>query len=145
MNITAQAFFNDHQGRRYTDVATDERINFEGVLAFFAQPEIQLRMVNSEIHHDRPALAGAIKALEARPAVKKFFASNDAHTTMRFRQSVGVITRIIMESYGFRTTGRKQALGSRAPVAPGSITPGAYKNSSGVSTWFTRSERYDRA
>ena len=132
----------DHQGRRFSDVMNDQRIDFNMVLAFFDDPGRQQRMIESELYHDRPALAGVVKELEALPAVQAFFENNDAHTTTRFRQAVGVAVRIVMEKHGWRTTGRKRSLGTREAVPPGTTMPGAYRNSGGLATWFTRAERY---
>src|SRR6516162_1840140 len=105
-----QSFAQDHQGRRFADVLADTRISFQSILAFFDEPDPQRRMIESELHHDRPALAGVVRELEARPDVHQFFLTNDGHTTMRFRQAVGVAVRILMESHGWRTTGRKGSL-----------------------------------
>ena len=101
----AQQFGQDHQGRRFADVMVDERVEFAAILAFFDDPDRQRRMVESEEHHDRPALAGVVRELEDRPDVHQFFLSHDGHTTTRFRQAVGVVVRIVMENHGWRTTG----------------------------------------
>ena len=139
----AQQFPQDHQGRRFADVMADQRISFPSILAFFDDPDRQRRMVESEEHHDRPALAGVICELEARPDVHQFFLNHDGHTTTRFRQAVGVVVRIIMEDQGWQTTGRKGSLGVRANVPPRTTTPGAFPNSGGLALWFTRAERYE--
>jgi hypothetical protein len=55
-----------------------------------------------------------------------------------------VIVRILMEKRGWEKTGRKGSLGQRASVRPRTTTPGAYHNTSGLSWWFTRSERYEK-
>lgn len=132
----------DPQGRRYTDVLNDPRIELAAVAAFFDDPDIQRRMMDSEIHHDRPALAGVIREFEARPDVDKFLRTYDAHTTTRFRQAVGVLVKIVMLGLGWRTTGSKGSLGTRAKLLQPSNAPGAYANDSGLSKWFTRAERY---
>ena len=139
----SQEFALDDQGRRFADVMRDTRIAFEPILEFFEDPGRQRRLVESELHHDRPALAGVIRELEARPDVDTFFRSNDGHETMRFRQAVGVIVRIIMEQQGWRTTGRKGSLGVRGSVPPRTTDPGAYHNTGGLAMWFTRAERYE--
>ena len=144
MSLAVQ-FAQDHQGRKFSDVMNDSRINFMAVLDFFDHPTRQRRMVESEIYHDRPALAGVIKELETQPNVQSFFKTYDGHTTTRFRQAVGVIVRIIMENHGWKTTGRKGSLGTRVKVSPRTTTPGAYHNTSGLSFWFTRAERYQKA
>lgn len=139
----AQQFAQDRQGRRFADVLADARISFSSILAFFDDLDRQRRMVESEEHHDRPALAGAVRELEARPDVHQFFLGNDGHTTTRFRQAVGVAVRIIMESHGWRTTGRKGSLGVRANVTPRTTTAGAFHNTGGLALWFLRAERYE--
>jgi hypothetical protein len=137
-------FAQDPQGRRFADVMSDTRINFNAVLDFFEDPTRQRRMIESELHHGRPALAGIIKELEAQPDVEVFLKNHDAHTTIRFRQAVGVIVKIIMKSHGWKTTGRKGSLGTRAKVPTRTATPGAYRNDSGLAVWFTRAERYEQ-
>jgi hypothetical protein len=138
----AQQFAQDRQGRRFADVMADERIDFDSILVFFENADRQRRMVESEEHHDRPALAGVVRELERRSDVHDFFLGNDGHTTTRFRQAVGVLVRIIMETKGWRTTGRKGSLGVRRSVAPRTTIPGAYHNGGGLALWFTRAERY---
>ncbi len=138
-------FNEDNQGRRFTDVTSSLTTPWKTTLNFCDNADRQRRMFESEIHHDRPALAGVIKEFEALPDIAKFFETNDSHNTTRFRQAVGVLVRVIMESHDWKTTGRKGSLGTRTKVAPGTTTPGAYRNTSGLSIWFTRAERYDRA
>lgn len=142
MSLT-QEFTTDRQGRTFADVLKDTRIPFVEVLQFFDNPDRQRRMVESELHHDRPALAGVIKEFEQQPDVRQFFENEDGHSTVRFHQAVGVIVRIVMEGHGWKTTGRKGSLGSRKAVAPGTTVGGAYQNEGGLSKWFTRAERYE--
>jgi hypothetical protein len=137
-----QQFLADDQGRRFIDVVNDQRISFPAILAFFDDPDRQRRLIESELHHDRPALAGVVRELEARPDVHAFFAGADGHMTTRFRQAIGVVVRIILENHGWRTSGRKGSLGVRANVSPHTTAPGAYHNTGGLALWFTRSERY---
>lgn len=139
----ADQFDQDHQGRKFSDVRKDVRVNFKAVLDFFDTPDRQRRLVESELDHDRPALAGVIREFESQAYVQAFFRNHDSHTTVRFRQAIGVIVRIVMESKGYKTTGRKGSLGTRAKVPPRTTTPGAYSNTGGLSVWFTRAERYD--
>jgi hypothetical protein len=138
-----QQFAQDRQGRRFADVLNDTRISFPAILDFFDHPDRQRRLIESELHHDRPALAGVIRELEHRQDVDQFFRTNDGHVTTRFRQAVGVVVRIIMESHGWKTTGRKGSLGLRAKVPTRTPTAGAYHNTGGLAVWFTRAERYE--
>lgn len=107
----AERFARDKQGRRFVDVMKDTRISFPAILTFFDDPDRQRRMIESEIHHDRPALAGVVLELEARDDVTLLFLDHLSHTTTRFRQAIGVVVRIVMESHGWRKTGRKGSLG----------------------------------
>lgn len=136
-------FAGDNQGRRFTDVLNDDRISFAEILDFFDDPDRQRRMIDSELHHDRPALAGVVRELESRPEVHRFFLDHDGHTTTRLRQAIGVVVRIVMEKHGWRTTGRKGSLGVRASVPARTTRAGAYHNTGGLALWFTRAERYE--
>lgn len=140
--LTLDGFLADRQGARFADVVHDSRLDFQSWLDFFSDPARQVRMADSETHHDRPALAGVIKELEQHPAFEHFLSGYDGHTTRRGRQAIGVIVRIVMEEMGWTTTGRKGSLGQRASVSPGTSAPGAYRNTQGLSQWFTRAERY---
>jgi len=99
-------------------------------------------LVESELHHDRPPLAGVVREFEHRRDVDQFFRTNSGHVTTRFRQAVGVVVRIIMESHGWRTTGRKGSLGVRVKGPTRTATTGADHNTGGLALWFTRAERY---
>jgi len=137
-----QEFAKDRHGRRFADVVNDPRISFPAVLTFFDDPERQRRLIESELHHDRPALAGVICEFEHREDVDQFFRMNDGHVTTRFRQAVGVVVRIIMESRGWQTTGRKGSLGVRVKRPTRTTTTGTDHNTGGLALWFTRAERY---
>ncbi|WP_139228464.1 hypothetical protein [Planctomicrobium piriforme] len=100
-------------------------------------------MEDAELHHDRPPLAGVIRAFESQPEIAKYLATEHPRRTKRFRQAVGVIVRIVMEGRGWKKTGRKGSLGVRATVARGSTRPGAYHNTGGLAFWFLRAERYE--
>jgi len=142
--LTESEFRSDKQGSRFTDVVEDPRLDFRALLGFFNDSARQVRMEDAEKHYDRPALAGVVRELENSEPFRSFFPGHDAHTTMRTRQAIGVIVRILMEKRGWTKTGRKGSLGQRASVRPRTATPGAYHNTSGLSWWFTRSERYEK-
>ena len=142
--ITLEDFQEDRQGRRFSDVLNDDRINFQHVINFFNNSDIVRRMEESELHHDRPAFAGVVKEFESLERISAFLGGYDSHTTQRFRQAIGALIRVHMESQGWSTTGRKGSLGTRAKVKPGTSTPDAYYNVSGLSRWFTKSERYEK-
>jgi hypothetical protein len=139
---TRAEFLADKQGKQFVDVLNDRRVDFERVLAFFDDPARRRRMEEAEGIHGRPALAGVIGELEDLPDVDRFFRSEDAHRTYRFRQAVGVVARMVMEQLGWSRTGVKGSLGRRAKVPAGTSTPGAYINVSGPSHWFNRAEHY---
>ena len=142
MILTISDFLNDSTGKKLAEVTRDQRIAFDIVTDFLSVRERQQRMMDSEIHHDRAALAGVILELEAVAAVDGFFRGHDSHETRRFRQAVGVAVRIVMEGLGWAKDNRDGSLGRRVKVVPGTTTPGAYYNESGLSHWFTQAQRY---
>lgn len=111
----------------------------DAVLEFFNDEERQQRVANSEIHHDRPALAGVVRELEANPEIHRFLGEISFQKSKRLRQAIGVVVRIIMEARGWRKTGRKGSLGVAAPRK--SSQPG--HNTGGLALWFIRAERYE--
>ena len=141
--ITREAFQKDRQGRTFADVFGDPQQPFDQVLAFFNDPARQRRMLESELHHNRPPLAGVVRELEAQADVDRFLASQEPRRTKRLRQAVGVIVRMIMEQRGWRTTGKKGSLGVRAVRELHNRKPGAYHNTGGLAFWFLRAERYE--
>lgn len=143
VRITRKTFLGDRQGRTFSDVLDDPEQPFDDVLAFFNDGERQQRMEEAEIHHDRPALSGVIRELEAQPTIDRFLGAKHPHATKRLRQAIGVVVRIIMEQRGWRKAGKKGSLGVRAAVAKGTRTPGAYHNTGGLAFWFLRAERYE--
>ena len=139
--ITREMFLEASQGRTFADVANDPEQPFDAVLQFFHADNRQLRMEESEIHHDRPPLAGVVRELEAHPAVDRFLAQTHTRRSKRLRQAIGVLVRMIMEARGWRKTGRKGSLGVRA--SGNSSEP--KHNTGGLAFWFIRAERYERA
>jgi hypothetical protein len=143
VTITRQSFLEDRQGRTFADVLNDPEQPFDDVLTFFNDEARQRRMEESEIHHDRPPLAGVVRELEAQPSIDGFLSSEHPRRTKRLRQAVGVVVRMVMERLGWKKTGKKGSLGVRAKVAHGTATPGAYHNTGGLAFWFLRAERYE--
>lgn len=142
--ITREEFLNDRQGRTFADVVSDPEQPFDAVLDFFSNEDRQRRMVESELHHDRPPLAGVVRELEQQPSIDVFLAIQHPRRTKRLRQAVGVIVRMIMDRKGWKKTGKKGSLGVRAKVSGHTGTPGAYHNTGGLAFWFLRAERYER-
>jgi hypothetical protein len=136
--ITRDKFLEDLQGRTFSDVVKDTAQPFEAVLEFFNNDSKQRRMEESEIHHDRPPLAGVIRELESRPAIDKILAELETQRSKRLRQAIGVVVRMIMESRGWQKTGRKGSLGVRAGSNPSQPS----HNTGGLAFWFIRAERY---
>ena len=141
-SVAMSDFLGDEQGRRYADVPNKNPQLFAQIVRFFDDPAIHQRMVNSQVHHDSPPLAGVVADLEHEDWFDTFMRNTDAHETQRLRQAVGVLTKVVMLNYGFETTGKKGSLGRRAKVVPGTTTPAAYHNTDGLSLWFSRAERY---
>jgi hypothetical protein len=138
--ITREQFLADRHGKTFADVPNDPRSPFDLVLEMFNDAERQQRMEDSEIHHDRAPLAGVVRELESDPVVRRFFGTLHRRRSARLRQAIGVLVRMIMESRGWRTTGRKGSLGVRG--SPDSRTPN--HNRGGLALWFIRAERYHR-
>jgi len=143
VTVTRDDFLQDRQGRTFADVLNDPEQPFDALLAFLNDENRQRRMLESEIHHDRPALAGVVRELEAQPPIDSFLSSKHPRRTKRLRQAVGVVVRMIMERLGFKKRGKKGSLGVRAKVSPRTATPGAYHNTGGLAFWFLRAERYE--
>lgn len=126
-----EQFHADPHAMRYRDVLHTKaaRRALDDLLEFFESPDIVRRMIESERHHDRPALAGVVKELETllHKQIADALTIGDLHegpTAMRRNQMIGVIVRIVMKSNGWEPTGSK-----------GSLV--------GISTMFKRGERYD--
>ena len=140
VRLTRNDFLEDRQGKTFADVVNDPQQPFAEVLAFFRDADRQRRMEESELHHDRPPLAGVVRELESQPAIDRFLASVQARRNARFRQAIGVLVRMIMERRGWQKTGRKGSLGVRASRT--AQTPA--HNTGGLAFWFIRAERYQR-
>lgn len=138
--MTREKFLEDVQGRTFVDVLNDSEQPFNAALDFFNDVDRQRRMEESEIHHDRPALAGVIREFESQPDINRFFSEVHSQKSKRLRQAVGVIVRMIMEARGWQKTGRKGSLGVRA--ARNRTQP--RHNTGGLAFWFVRAERYQR-
>jgi hypothetical protein len=143
VTVTRRDFLQDRQGRTFADVLDDPQQPLDAVLEFFNDEARQRRMEESEIHHDRPPLAGVVRELESQPSIDEFLSSQHPRRTKRLRQAVGVVVRMMMERLGWKKTGKKGSLGVRAKIAQGTATPGAYHNTGGLAFWFLRAERYE--
>lgn len=143
--ITKKQFLEDRHGRTFSDVANDSEQPFNQVLAFFNETDRQRRMEESEVHHNRPPLAGVVRELESIADIDRFLATMHPRRTKRLRQAVGVIVRMIMERRGWKRTGKKGSLGVRAVRSRHSAKEGSYHNTGGLAFWFLRAERYELA
>ncbi len=139
ITITRDDFFKDRQGRTFADVLNDPQQPFSDVLTFFNDTDRQRRMLESEIHHDRAPMAGIVRELEAQPKIGQFLSEVHPQRTQRLRQAIGVLVRMIMESQGWKKTGKKGSLGVRAEAVKASPA----HNTGGLAFWFLRAERYE--
>ncbi len=140
--LSRDKFLQDRQGRTFVDVLRDAEQPFEQVLAFFNDPDRQRRLDESELHHNRPPLAGVVRELESQPDIGEFLATMSPPRTKRLRQAVGVVVRMIMEERGWRGTGKKGSLGVRIAKNLSTIEKGT-PNTGGLAFWFLRAERYE--
>lgn len=140
VTITRNDFLKDRQGRTFADVANDSQQPLDVVLDFFNDGARQRRMEESEIHHDRPPLAGVVRELESLPDVERFLSSEQPDRTKRLRQAIGVVVRMLMEGRGWKKTGKKGSLGVRLKTGQGRKLP---HNTGGLAFWFLRAERYE--
>ena len=140
VKLSRKEFLEDRQGKTFADVANDPNQPLDVVLEFFSDVDRQRRMEESETHHDRAPLAGVVRELEAVPAINEFLGSEHLRRSLRLRQSVGVIVRMIMERRGWRKSGKKGSLGVRGAKAPGRPN----HNTGGLAFWFIRAERYEQ-
>ena len=74
-SLTRNHFLEDRQGRTFADVLEDSEQPFDAVLEFFNDADRQRRMEESELHHNRPPLAGVVRELESVPAIDRFLAT----------------------------------------------------------------------
>ncbi len=138
IKVTRDKFLKDLQGRTFSDVVKDPEQPFEAVLEFFNNEDRQRRMEESEIHHDRPPLAGVVRELESDSIIDNFLSEVHIQKSKRLRQAIGVVVRMIMEARGWQKTGRKGSLGVRAGSDPSQPS----HNTGGLAFWFIRAERY---
>ena len=141
VRVSRETFLKDPQGKTFSDVLDDPEQPFDVVLEFFDEANRQRRMEESELHHDRAPLAGVVRELESQPAMDAFLGGAQVRRNTRFRQAIGVLVRMIMESRGWQKTGRKGSLGVRAERTPGRPA----FNKGGLAFWFVRAERYERS
>lgn len=140
VKVTRKSYLEDPQGMKFADVLNDPKQPFDAVLEYFNDADRQRRMEESELHHDRSPLAGVVRELESLPAIDGFLSKVHPRRSMRLRQAIGVLVRIIMENRGWRKTGRKGSLGVRA--REDAQRPA--HNTGGLAFWFLRAERYER-
>ena len=130
VTIDRAAFLADPHARRYGDVVNDKNLNFDAWLAFFNDPLRQLRLIDAELHHQRPSLAGVVVELEADPAFGPFFKACKRDDTRRHRQAIGVIVKLVMAGHRWNTTGQKGFLGGG--------------RAGGLSEFFGKAEHYKK-
>lgn len=101
--MTYEEFIADKTGVHYIELAKDQA--FLKFLDFINLPERRRRMAESVIDHDRPPLAGIIKDLELQSWFRDYMENHTPKEQLRFKQGIGVVVRMVMESYGFRSEG----------------------------------------
>lgn len=141
VTITRKKFIENIQGRTFADIVNDPKQPFDTILEFFNDGSRQRRMEESEIHHDRPPLAGVVRELESYPLIDNSLAETNNQKSKRIRQAIGVVVRMIMEARGWQKTGRKGSLGVRTTNNFSELN----FNTGGLAFWFIRAERYVRA
>jgi len=139
--VSIDDFLSDSQGRRFRDVVENPTFEFPALLEFFSEDSRQVRMENSERHHDRPALAGVIRELENTKPFIAVLSTCTIADSRRLRQAIGVVVRLVMEGRGWRKTGRKGSLGQMLPRSMRENETMNH-NTSGLSWWFQPVERY---
>ena len=87
--IRREDFQQDRQGRTFADVSGDSQQPFDEVLAFFNDQDRQRRMEESELHHNRPPLAGVVRELEAQSDIDRFLASE--HPRLPQHRRIGIL------------------------------------------------------
>lgn len=102
-------FKNDPMGKRFGDVMNDDRFNFKDIVRFFEVEARQHRMASAQIHFKTPALGGVVVEMEGHPAFS-FLKEGNKFETIRLRQAIGVLTKVVMESMGWKKTGKKGSL-----------------------------------
>ena len=141
ITVTRDKFLEDPQARTVADVMNDPEQPFDAVLEFFNDENRQRRMEESEIHHDRPPLAGVVRELESQSVINQILEETNTQRSKRLRQAIGVVVRMIMEARGWQKTGRKGSLG----VRDGKKSAELNHNTGGLAFWFIRAERYKLA
>lgn len=108
------------------------------VLDFLAVPCRVRRMMEAEVFHDRPALAGVVLELESDPAIAAWLAEDATRSEPRRRnQYIGAVVRFILRREGWTPTGRRTTLGlsSRVGKAERYRPPESFP---GHDIWWTR-------
>jgi hypothetical protein len=71
-------------------------------------------MKGTEIHHARARLVELIWDLETQPLVESFLSSRETLRTKRFREAVGIVVRMVVESLERKRAGKQSSLGAPA-------------------------------
>ena len=139
--ITLKDFLADSQGRRFADVANDPDVHWDRWVTWLNDRSRQARLEMAEEHFDMPALAGILKELEGESFVQNYFARRTPQESLRVKQALGVLVRLHMEARGWRTTGRKGALGRRDPDGK---VGGPHNSARSFSQFILSAERYEK-
>jgi hypothetical protein len=111
VNITRDDFLRDRQGGTFADVVNDPEQPFDLVLDFLNDEEQQRHMEGTEAHHARARLVEVVWDLETQPLIETFLSSRETLRTRRFREAVGVVVRMVVESLARKRTVKENPLG----------------------------------
>ena len=111
MPLTLRDFSLDRHAATYLAELDAHPAATNRLLALLNDPENEQRLIHaSEL--DRPALVGIVRFIEADPEIVAIL--NAGAGGYRFRQAVGVATRLKMEQLGWTASGRKGAVSGAA-------------------------------
>ncbi len=99
-SITIEGFLADAHGAKYRDVVRTHPEAFARLMDVLNHPDQQAELLTAE-QYGHPALSGIVQTIESEEVLAGPVAN------VRFRQAVGVAVRLVMESMGWSTTGRK--------------------------------------
>jgi hypothetical protein len=139
--FTLSDFENHTEGRRFKDVVNNPDIDWKKCIQWLNDSERQERMLLAERHFDMPAIAGILKELESETMIRDYFDARDTKTTQRLRQAFGLLVKMHMIARGWKTTGKKGALGRRLTNRTSNIG-GGYNTPRSFSRYVVSAERY---
>ena len=121
MNMTDDDFLAHKHGKWFWDLERGNSGIVREVLDFFQAPDRVRRMMESEVHHDRPALYGVVRELLHLPRLQTMELMEDAALRHRRRmaQFFGAVVKVVMEQHGWLPRGHKASLGKNGIIRRG--------------------------